>query len=96
MVRHDDAAVRTCRLSTFLSQHNIVFHIKGQDDTALSRSKEKLLPVCGSSMTRFLGGHAIKASLAEDLCQQWVYIFVEIECYGCDLTCCSQLASRSC
>jgi hypothetical protein len=55
-----------------------------------------LLPVCGSSMARFLGGHAIEASLAEDLCQQRVYIFVEIECYGCALTCCSRLVSRSC
>ncbi len=53
MIRHNDATVRTCCLAKFLSQLNKVFHIKGEDDTALCGGKPELFRICGGSIGRF-------------------------------------------
>ena len=96
MIRNNDAAVRARSRSTFLSQQYIVFHIKGQDDAALASGKDELFRIKAASIGSFLSGDTIETAITEDLREQRVNIFVEVEFYGRCLTCCSRLASRSC
>jgi len=96
MIGNNDAAVRACSRSILLSQQHIVLHVKGQDDAALASGKDELLRIQTASIGSFLSGYTIEAAITQDLGEQRVNIFVEVEFYGRGLTCCSRLASRSC
>lgn len=96
LVRDDDASMGMCGFGPFSGQHDKMFHVERQNDTALCSGKTELFSIRGGSIAGFFSRHTVKASVAEDLCQERIDILIEVEFYRRGLTLSSRLASRSC